>query len=212
MIYRILDVETSCRITDLRKRVSFVCDWKHWYAFACYTNGDASFIAVEYFYVNQKSKESLSELFWTTLIEIPVIWHVMSCQLLNSYWSLQDCCTLIMEAVRPFETSNYLPSTRRNIPKHLQRHNIAVKTSDFAELIKPNVLVWSECYCDLQNESGWLELANDALCSPVFQYVIFYWTAILKRLVCFIFQSVIQANMINRTALPLLYTHNWGLG
>jgi len=107
---------------------------------------------------------------------------------------------------------NYLPSTRRNIPKHLQRHNIAVKTSDFAELIKPNILFWSECYCDLRNESGWLELANDALCSHVFQYVEFYRTAILRHLICFIFQSVIQTNIISVTTLPLLYPHNWGLG
>lgn len=107
---------------------------------------------------------------------------------------------------------NYLPSTRCNIPKHLQRHNIAVKTSDFAELIKPNLLVWSECYCDLWNESGWLELANDTLRSPVFQYVEFYRTAILRHLICFSIQSVIQTNMINVTALPLHSPHNWGLG
>lgn len=82
-----------------------VHDWKHCYTFACYTNGDASFRAAELFVLIRNQGKVLSELFWTTLIKIPVIWHVMSCQLLNSYWSFHDCCTLMMEAVHPFETS-----------------------------------------------------------------------------------------------------------
>ena len=103
MIYRILDAETSCRIKNIRKRVS--CVWlktllyiRVWHQRGCFIESCGTF------YVNQKSKENLSDLFRTTLIKIPVIWHVMSCQLLNSYWSLHDCCTLMMEAIRPFET------------------------------------------------------------------------------------------------------------
>jgi len=174
MIYRILDAKTSCRITNIRKTVS--CVWLKTLLYICvWHQRHASLKAAEQFYVNPEI-EGKSK--WPLLNNADQNSSNLACYVVSTAKQLQVSPRLLYPddggstPLRNF--CNYLPSTRRNIPKHLQRHNIAVNTSDFAELIKPNLLFWSECYCDLRNECGWLELANDALCSPVFQYVEFY--------------------------------------